>query len=95
MDGDDDDEREKSPAASEHDHEQPKQHPHVIPTPIRWRVIVLHYKAWTVPEIMDALGVSRSTCYAVIKLFEASGDGALLVSFAGLLCSMVLASVLF
>jgi len=74
-DGDDDDEREKSPAASEHDHEQPKQlHPHVTSTPIRWRVIVLHYKAWTVPEIMDALGVSRSTCYAVIKLFEASGD---------------------
>jgi len=50
------------------------EHAHVTPTPIRWRIIVLHYKHWHPQEIREALGVSLSTVYAMISLFEVTGD---------------------
>jgi hypothetical protein len=64
-----------APTAADNQYQARAPHVHVTPTPIRWRAIVLHYKNWHVKEIVEALGVSQSTVYALIKQFEETGDG--------------------
>jgi hypothetical protein len=52
-------------------------HVHVTPLRIRWRIVALHFKNWSVEKTVEALGLSKSTVYAILQLFDATGDGPL------------------